>query len=738
MTKTLLIVESPAKAKTIEKYLGKNYKVLASMGHLRDLPKSQFGVDVENNFEPKYINIRGKGDLIKQLKTAAKKADQILLATDPDREGEAIAWHLAAILGLKEDEKDRVVFHEITKDAVKEAVKNPRTLEIPVIDAQQGRRLLDRIVGYKLSPLLWKKIKWGLSAGRVQSVAVRLICDREAEIEAFVSEEYWTIGAKLSKDLKAAMFDGNVATYKGKKLEVSSEKEANEHQAALEKSSGKVKSVEKKERKRSAQPPFITSTLQQDASRKLGFGARKTMQIAQQLYEGLAIGSRGTTGLITYMRTDSTRVADSAAEEARTWLADKYGKEYLPAKPPVYGKKKNAQDAHEAIRPSVVSLSPEEAKPFLSNDQFKVYDLIWRRFMASQMQAARYDQVTVVTVAGDYDIRSNASKLTFPGFLAVYEEGKDEKEEKEQMTLPDFAVGDLVHIRKIMPEQHFTQPPPRYNEASLIKLMEEKGIGRPSTYAPTIETIITRKYVERVQKQFHPTELGKIVVDLLKEYFPTIVDVGFTAQMEGALDSIEEGDNSYRQVLADFYKPFEGAVLKAEEEIGKIDVSTEPEVTDIPCENCGNMMVIKQGRFGNFMACPNYPECKTTKPIVKETGVHCALCKDGMMIERRSRRGKIFWGCNRYPECTCVSWDEPIQENCPVCGFFMTKKFNRVQCGNPECSTRPQKAAKKESAETVTAKKKAAPKKAAPKKTATKKAAPKKTTTAKKATEKKA
>lgn len=697
MSKTLLIVESPAKAKTIEKYLGKNYKVLASMGHLRDLPKSQFGVDVENNFTPKYINIRGKGDLIKQLKGAAKKVDNVLLATDPDREGEAIAWHLANILDLDPDAKDRVVFNEITKDAVKDAVKNPRTLQKETIDAQQGRRLLDRIVGYKLSPLLWKKVKWGLSAGRVQSVAVKLICDREEEIESFVSEEYWTIGAKLSKEAKSALFDGNVVTYQKKKIEIASEEEALIHQKNLEKADAKVASLEKKERKRSAQPPFTTSTLQQDASRKLGFGARKSMQIAQQLYEGLSVGSHGMMGLITYMRTDSTRIAETASNEAREWLEGKYGKNYLPAKAPVYSRKKNAQDAHEAVRPSVPSLSPEDAKPFLSNDQFKLYDLIWRRFMASQMQPARYDQITMVTVAGEYEIRSTASKLILPGFTAVYEEGKDEKETKAQISLPDVSVGDKIHIREILPEQHFTQPPPRYNEASLIKLMEEKGIGRPSTYAPTIETIIARKYVERIQKQFHPTELGKIVVELLKEYFPTIVDVGFTAQMEDALDSIGEGEVSYQKVLSDFYTPFEKAVEKAEEEVGKIDIQTEPEVTDIPCENCGSMMVIKQGRFGNFLACPNYPECKTTKPIVKETGVHCPLCKEGMMVERRSKRGKIFWGCNRYPECSCVSWDEPLQENCPTCGFFMTKKYNgKIQCGNAECPTRAK--AKKEDA----------------------------------------
>ena len=723
MGQTLLIVESPAKAKTIEKYLGRNYKVLASMGHLRDLPKSQFGIDVENNFSPKYINIRGKGDLIKQLKTAAKKADRVLLATDPDREGEAIAWHLATMLDLPTGQKDRVVFNEITKDAIKEAVKNPREIAIPVVDAQQGRRLLDRIVGYKLSPLLWKKVRWGLSAGRVQSVAVRLICDREAEIEAFISEEYWTIDTKLSKELKSTLFDGNVTQYQGKKLGISSEKEAKFHQQNLEKSEAKVKSVEKKSRKRNPQPPFTTSTLQQDASRKLGYGARKTMQIAQQLYEGLSVGSHGQMGLITYMRTDSTRVSETATTEARGWLEAKYGKEYLPSKPPVYGKKKDAQDAHEAVRPSLASLAPEEAKPFLSNDQYKLYDLIWRRFMASQMEAALSDQMTIVTTAGDYEIRSNASKLKFAGFTAIYEESKDEKEKKEQMNLPDFTAGDFIHIRKIEPEQHFTQPPPRYNEASLIKLMEEKGIGRPSTYAPTIETIIARKYVERVQKQFHPTDLGKIVVDLLKEYFPRIVDVDFTAKMEDALDGIEEKNSSYQEVLAEFYGPFETAVVKAEEEIGKIDVSTEPEVTDVPCENCAQMMVIKQGRFGTFMACPNYPECKTTKPIVKETGVACPLCKEGMIVERRSKKGKKFWGCSRYPECTCVSWDEPQLENCPTCGHFMTKKFNRTQCGNLECSTREKKETTKKVASPA---KKTATKKAAT--TTKKKAAPKATT----------
>ena len=692
MSKTLLIVESPAKAKTIEKYLGKNYKVLASMGHLRDLPKSQFGVDVENNFTPKYINIRGKGDLIKSLKNSAKSADRILLATDPDREGEAIAWHLAHILGLNLDDKIRIVFNEITKNAVQEAVKKPRPLALPVVDAQQGRRLLDRIVGYKLSPLLWKKIKWGLSAGRVQSVAVRLICDREAEIEAFISEEYWTIGAKLSKEAKSAQFDGNVATYLKKKLEIASEEEVLKHKAALEASKAHVKSVERKDRKRSPQPPFTTSTLQQDASRKLGFNARRTMQIAQQLYEGLEIGPKGTTGLITYMRTDSTRVADSAAQEARSFIEGRFGKEYLPAKPPVYSSKKSAQDAHEAIRPSEANLNPEAIKSFLSNDQFKVYNLIWRRFMASQMQAALYNQLTVVTEAGDYGIRSTATQLVFPGFTAIYEEGKDEVKEKEQTTLPDLKVGEVIQLREILPEQHFTQPPPRYNEATLIKLLEEKGIGRPSTYAPIIETILDRKYVEREQKQFHPTELGKIVVDLLKQYFHEVVDVGFTASMEQKLDEIEEHHLPFQKVLAEFYGPFEASLLKAEEEIGEIDMKDEPEVTEIPCEKCGSMMVIKQGRFGSFLACPNYPECKTTKPIVKETGVACPTCKDGMIIERRSKKGKRFWGCNRYPECTFVSWDEPILKNCETCGSFMVKRFGKEVCGNLECPTRVTKA----------------------------------------------
>lgn len=686
MSKVLVVVESPAKAKTIEKYLGKNYVVKASMGHLRDLPKSQFGIDVENNFSPKYINIRGKGDLIKSLKSAAKSADKVFLASDPDREGEAIAWHLAHILNVDEDEKCRIVFNEITKPAIQNAVKSPRPINIDRVDAQQARRMLDRIVGYKLSPLLWRKVRKGLSAGRVQSVTVKLICDREKEIQNFISEEYWTIDTKLREKVKSPMFDAELITIDGEKLAVNNEKVATEICDALEKQTFVVKEVKKRQRQRKALPPFITSSLQQDASRKLGFTSRKTMMLAQQLYEGLELGRKGPVGLITYMRTDSTRVSDLAQQEVRDYVNAEFSAEYLPEKPPVYSTKKS-QDAHEAIRPTSIIYTPDSIEKYLSKDQYKLYRLIWERFVASQMAPAIYDTLTIQISAGKYGLKATGSQLKFPGFRAVYIESK---EQDKDVTLPELAIDQVIKLQKVLPKQHFTEPPPRYNEASLVKTLEEKGIGRPSTYSPIIETILGRGYVVRVDKKFEPTELGFVVVDMLKEYFETIVDAEFTAGLENQLDEIAEGKIDKNQLLEEFYEPFAKTLEHAEEAIGHVELPEE--ISDIPCEHCGRMMVVKQGRYGKFLACPGFPECRNTKPLLKDTGVICTKC-GGAIVERRSKRGKHFYGCKNYPECDFVSWDMPLKENCEVCGAFMLKhnyKNGRfiTYCSNEECTSR--------------------------------------------------
>jgi DNA topoisomerase-1 len=689
VSKTLVVVESPAKAKTIEKFLGKNYIVRASMGHLRDLPKSQFGVNVEQDFEPKYINIRGKGDLIKALKEAAKTADKVFLATDPDREGEAIAWHLAHILTIDPSRACRIEFNEITKSAIQNAVKHPRPLDISKIDAQQGRRILDRIVGYKLSPLLWRKVRKGLSAGRVQSVAVRLICDREKEIQAFVPEEYWTVTAKLREKLKAPVFDAELVTIEGQKAQIGNEDHAMVIKTHLEESEFTVTDVKKRERRRNPIPPFTTSSLQQDASRKLGFTSRKIMMLAQQLYEGLEIGKSGHIGLITYIRTDSNRVSESAQSEARSFITTKYGAEYLPDKAPIYTSKKNAQDAHEAIRPTSVELPPESVIAHLSKDQYKLYSLIWDRFIASQMTAAIYDTLTIEIKAGQYGLRATGSHLKFAGFMAVYTESKEGEEQDKDVDLPELTAGQSLKTYKILPKQHFTQPPPRYTEASLVKILEEKGIGRPSTYAPIIDTIVTRGYVEKIERKFQPTELGCLVVDLLKQYFENIVDVEFTANMEDRLDDVAEGEIPYKQVLRDFYQPFAETLSHAEEEIGQVELPVE--VSDVQCEACGRFMVVKKGRYGSFLACPGFPACRNTKAIVKDTGVTCPKCQ-GAIIERRTKRGKVFYGCQKYPECDYVTWDTPLKEVCQTCGTFMLKRgFKKggaaSVCGNPACPT---------------------------------------------------
>ena len=765
---TLVVVESPAKAKTIEKYLGKNYMVRASMGHLRDLPKSQFGIDVEHDFAPKYINIRGKGDLIKELKKAAKNAAHIYLASDPDREGEAIAWHLAYILGIDASRDCRIIFNEITKPAIQEAIKNPQPINLDRVDAQQARRMLDRIVGYKLSPLLWRKVRKGLSAGRVQSVTVKLICDREKEIRDFVSEEYWTISLKLRKK-RSRLFEAELTAIDGKKPSLPDKAAATRAAKELAREIVKVSEIKRRERQRKPAPPFNTSSLQQDAARKLGFTSRKTMMLAQQLYEGINLGRKGPAGLITYMRTDSTRISSLALEETRAFVRERFGTAYLPSRANLYAAGKNAQDAHEAIRPTSIARTPEEAAPFLTADQLKLYTLIWQRFVACQMSPAIYDTLSVLLTAGaHYQLRASGSQLKFAGFTAIYD-GPEGKKEKD-VVLPEMAAGDVLDTMNVLPQQHFTEPPPRYNEASLVKTLEEKGIGRPSTYAPIIETILARGYVIRMDKQFHPTELGFVVVDMLEEYFKNIVDVKFTANMETELDEIADGKLTKNRLLEDFYGPFEKTLEKADEAIGHVEMPVE--VSDVPCELCGRMMVVKQGRYGKFLACPGFPECRNTKPILKETGAKCPKC-GGSIVERRTRRGRFFYGCRNYPACDFVTWDQPQADPCPKCGALVLKHHFKngralTYCYNDSCETRvdhpinrelerlrrraekaesgdpatdkaktaankTKKAAGKERTEARTAGKKTAAKKAAAKKTPAKKTAAKKTAARKKA-----
>jgi len=697
VSKSLVIVESPAKAKTIEKFLGKNYTVRASMGHLRDLPKSQFGVDVDNDFTPKYINIRGKGDIIKSLKSAAKGADKVYLASDPDREGEAIAWHLAHILNIPEDQACRIEFNEITKSTIQNAVKHPRPIDMERVDAQQARRLLDRMVGYQLSPLLWRKVRKGLSAGRVQSVAVGIICDREKEIQAFVSEEYWSVTAKMRAKAKSAVFDAQVILIDDKKAKIDNGVHAEGIKSELEQAEFTVAEVKRRERRRNPAAPFITSSLQQEAFRKLGFTSRKTMVVAQQLYEGLELGGLGHVGLITYMRTDSVRLAESAQQDIRTYVALKYGDNYLPEKSPIYAMNKKSQDAHEAIRPSNFELPPDKLTKYLSKEQLRLYTLIWERVIASQMTAAIYDTLTVDITAGRFGLRATGSTVKFPGFMAVYTESKDNEEKEKDITLPALVVGQTLLSDKIIPVQHFTEPPARYSEATLVKVLEEKGIGRPSTYAPIIETILARGYVVRVDKKFQPTELGFVVLDLLKQYFKTIVDVEFTANMENNLDEIADGKGSRVELLRDFYSWFAVDLAHAEEEIGHVELPVQ--VSDVQCELCGKYMVVKHGRYGDFLACPGFPECRNTKAILKETGVLCSRCA-GNIVERKTKRGKIFYGCQNYPTCDFMTWDIPLKENCPSCGAFMLRHnlknglFSTL-CSNETCVTRPVAAEKK-------------------------------------------
>ncbi|WP_277282387.1 type I DNA topoisomerase [Veillonella caviae] len=697
--KILVIVESPAKSKTIEKFLGPNYIVKASMGHLRDLPKSQMGIDIENNFAPRYSNLVTRKKVIDDLVAHADESSAVLLATDPDREGEAISWHLAYILNVDTTSNCRITFNEITKTAVADALEHPRTIDMNMVDAQQARRVLDRIVGYKLSPLLWKKVCKGLSAGRVQSVAVRLICEREREIQAFIPKEYWSIEGTF-KTKKNEEFKAELTQIKGEKIDICNEDDAIAIKSAIENHEATVTEVKKSKRSRKAAPPFTTSTLQQDGVRKLNFGAKRTMMIAQHLYEGLEIGSYGHVGLITYMRTDSTRISKEMQEQSRDFIKRTYGDEYYPAKPNVYGSKESAQDAHEAIRPTSLELTPKMVEPYLNRDELKLYTLIWNRFLASQMAPQQNELLTIeLDIDKTYTFRATGSKVLFPGFSVVYEDAKKE----ETPRLPSLKKLDVVNTVNINPEQHFTQPPARYSEASLIKTLEELGIGRPSTYAPILDTIVSRNYVETNNKQFIPTELGFVVVDFLMAYFEKIINTGFTAELEEELDAIANGKDTYVKVLQDFYDVFKSELDDASD-VDKIQIASME--SDETCELCGSPMVYKFGRYGKFLACSNFPDCKNTKPITIGTSVTCPKCGEGEIVERKSKRGRLFYGCNRYPQCDFTLWDKPTHEFCDTCGSIMvektykngtTKKF----CSNDTCPTRPKKKTRKKNEEAV-------------------------------------
>ncbi|AGM98795.1 type I DNA topoisomerase [Streptococcus iniae] len=683
--KNLVIVESPAKAKTIEKYLGRNYKVVASVGHIRDLKKSSMSIDFDNNYEPQYINIRGKGPLINSLKKEAKHAKKVFLASDPDREGEAISWHLSHILGLDLEEKNRVVFNEITKDAVKNAFVEPREIDMNLVDSQQARRVLDRIVGYSISPILWKKVKKGLSAGRVQSVALKLIIDRENDIKSFVPEEYWSIDSIFKKGSKK--FQASFYGIDGKKTKLSTHEDVKDVLSRITSDEFDVNKVEKKERRRNAPLPYTTSSLQQDAANKINFRTRKTMMVAQQLYEGINLGSNGTQGLITYMRTDSTRISPYAQNDASSFISQRFGSQYSK-----HGNKvKNssgAQDAHEAIRPSSVHHTPESIAQYLNKDQLKLYTLIWNRFVASQMTAAIFDTMKVTLEQNKVIFVANGSQIKFDGYMAVYNDS-----DKNKM-LPEMSEGEVVKKESTNPEQHFTQPPARFSEATLIKTLEENGVGRPSTYAPTLEVIQRRYYVKLAAKRFEPTELGEIVNNLIVEFFPGIVDVKFTAEMEAKLDQVEIGERQWQTVIDQFYKPFADDLSAAEEGIEKIQIKDEPAGFD--CELCGEPMVIKLGRFGKFYACSNFPDCRNTKAITKEIGVTCPICEKGQVIERKTKRNRIFYGCDRYPDCEFTSWDIPVGRTCPKSGDFLVEKKIRgggkqVVCSNEACDYKEDK-----------------------------------------------
>lgn len=679
--KILVIVESPSKAKTIGKFLGGRYKVIASVGHVRDLPKSKLGIDIENDFEPQYISIRGKGDIIKELKKEAKNASKVYLATDPDREGEAISWHLAFLLGIDPDAPCRIVFNEITERAIKEAIKNPRPIDLSLVDAQQARRVLDRLVGYQISPLLWRKVRRGLSAGRVQSAALKIICDRENEIKNFKPQEFWTITAEFSKKKK---FTARLTEYRGEKILIENKEKNDAVLEELKKGEFVVKSLEEKDRTRRAAAPFTTSSLQQDAANKLNFSTRKTMMIAQQLYEGIEVKGRGTIGLVSYIRTDSVRISDEARAASREFIVNTMGEQYYGNN--VYkNRKKDVQDAHEAIRPSYVELEPESVKESLSRDQYKLYSLIWNRFVASQMAPAKFKALSVVIANGDYDFKANGSKMLFDGFLKVYSMSKDDEADR---LLPDMEKGEVLQAVDIEGQQNFTQPPARFTEASLVKDLEEKDIGRPSTYAPIVATLTDRKYISKEKKSLIPTELGFIVTDMMEQYFKEIVDAGFTAQMEENLDDIETKGVRWKSVIEDFYDTLKDELKTADEQIEKVEFKEEP--TGEMCEKCGKPMVIKHGRFGDFVACTGYPECKNTKPIVKTIDVKCPKCGKDIVV-RKSRKGRIFYGCSGYPNCDQVFWNKPVNKKCPKCGSLLVEKKGKdtkYACSNSECDYR--------------------------------------------------
>lgn len=687
----LIIVESPAKAKTIGRYLGKGYKVEASQGHVCDLPKSQLGVDVDNDFALKYITIRGRGDILSRIRKEAKAASQVYFATDPDREGEAISWHLYHMLGVDEDTPCRIEFNEVTKKAVQNAIKHPRKLDMGRIDAQQARRALDRLVGYKISPLLWVKVKKGLSAGRVQSVATRMVVDREKEIDNFIPEEYWEVTADCSvspgKGKKTADFSARLNLVRGQKAQIRNAGEAENVRNLIESGTFTVSEVRRKEKRRQAAPPFTTSSLQQEASRKLGFTTARTMQVVQQLYEGVDLQGEGTQGLVTYIRTDSVRISDEAMEALRSFIPEKYGAEYLPAEKNEFKGRKNAQDAHEAIRPTDVNRTPESIKASLSREQFMLYRLIYNRFVASQMASAVYETLTADLVSDQVSLRFYGEHKTFAGFSVLYEEGTDEAVDSVEMALPPLEEGQRVSVRQVNTQQHFTQPPSRYTEASLVRTLEENGIGRPSTYAPTITTIISRGYVSREKRRLYPTELGVMVTEMMEKYFSRIVDTEFTADMEEKLDAVEEGNCDWKKILRDFYPELESTLSVAEKEIEKVEV--QDEVSDVPCDQCGAMMVYKMGRYGRFLACPNFPDCRNTKPILTYIEAPCPKCGKRLLV-KTSRKNRRFYGCEGYPDCDFVSWDKPVEQKCPKCGQYMVEKQNNRGellhlCTNESC-----------------------------------------------------
>jgi len=681
MAKYLVIVESPAKVKTIKKFLGKNYEVTASNGHVRDLPKSQLGIDIEHDFEPKYITIRGKGDILANLRKEVKKADKVFLATDPDREGEAISWHLAQALKLEGKTVCRISFNEITQNAVKASLKAPREIDMDLVNAQQARRMLDRMVGYRISPLLWAKVKRGLSAGRVQSVALRMICDREEEINAFIPEEYWSLDAKLEVEGEKHPLTAKFYGKDNKKMTISSRQEAEQIKQDIEKADYRILEVKKGERVKKAPLPFTTSTLQQEASKALNFSIQKTMRIAQQLYEGIDIKGQGTVGLITYLRTDSVRISEEADQAAREYIASAYGEKYASLH---VGKKQNTakiQDAHEAIRPSDITRTPVLVKESLSRDQFRLYQLIWRRFAASRMKEAVYETISVTIGAGDYRFHISASKIAFDGFMSVYTAAEEEKE-GNNVLLKSIDKNTKLNLQELEGKQHFTQPSPHYTEASLVKALEELGIGRPSTYSPTITTLLGRRYVVKENKNLYITELGEVVNSIMKESFPTIVDEHFTANMESLLDKVEEGAVNWKIVVSNFYPDLEEAVERAQKDLEKVEI--EDEVTDVICEKCGRNMVVKYGPHGKFLACPGFPDCRSTKPYLEKTGIKCPLCGKEVVI-KKTKKGRKYYGCENNPECEFISWQRPSEKSCPKCGSYMVEKGNKLACADEQC-----------------------------------------------------